>query len=145
MKLTSTILLSVSTLFLLGCSDSNTQQIKQVSTDNSPTKKIEVEVKKKDKTAKISKEIENKQEYTLHETYEYMCKECHSKDGSGNPDKLTPSMVDNSQDEIYEALVEVEEGEGHIIMEYNHGEIIKMGMQYPPKDMAKYMYERFHN
>ncbi|MEA3554259.1 MAG: cytochrome c [Campylobacterota bacterium] len=31
--------------------------------------------------------------YTMEQIYNKMCIECHSSDGSGNTDKLTPSMI----------------------------------------------------
>ncbi len=82
--------------------------------------------------------------YTMDEIYNKMCIQCHSSDGSGNTDKLTPSMRDMSQAEIEEELINVEDDKGHIIMEHNHEKINEMGMQYGAKEMAKYMYERFH-
>ena len=73
-----------------------------------------------------------------------MCVECHSPDGSGNVEKLTPSMADLTQQEMLDALIEVENDDGHIIMEHNRDQILKMGMEYSAQDMAKYMFEKFN-
>ncbi len=81
--------------------------------------------------------------YTMTQIYNNMCIECHSSDGSGNTDKLTPSIIGQSEKEIRDSLVEIEKEKGHIIMEHNRGEIIKMGMEYSAQDMAKYMHKRF--
>ncbi len=81
--------------------------------------------------------------YSMEHIYNNMCIECHSADGSGNTEKLTPSMIGQNEKEIKNALIEIEKDQGHIIMEHNRGEIIKMGMQYPAKNMAEYLYKRF--
>ena len=143
MKKTSTILLLCSTLAFVGCSDSSTtKETKQEKTPvvkTAPTK-VAPEVKKETtKTVVLAK-----QQYTIDEIYMAMCIQCHSSDGSGNTEKLTPSMTGLSQAEIQAALTEVEKDQGHIIMEHNRGEILKMGMEYPAKEMAEYMYNRFH-
>ena len=85
-----------------------------------------------------------KDNYTMEEIYNKMCIECHSADGSGNTDKLTPSMRKLSQAEIEEALKEVENENGHVIMEHNREKINEMGMKYGATDMADYMYNRFN-
>jgi cytochrome c553 len=82
--------------------------------------------------------------YSMDEIYNLMCIECHSSDGSGNTEKLTPSMVGQSEEEMLSSLIDVENDDGHIIMEHNRGEIIKKGMKYSAKDMAAYMYVRFN-
>ncbi|MEA1914393.1 MAG: hypothetical protein U9N30_03660 [Campylobacterota bacterium] len=82
--------------------------------------------------------------YTMEEIYNKMCIECHSADGSGNTEKLTPTMRDLSLVEIEEALKEVENENGHIIMEHNREKINEMGMEYGAKDMSEYMYNRFN-
>ncbi|MEA1891664.1 MAG: hypothetical protein U9N33_03030 [Campylobacterota bacterium] len=126
MKKTTTILLLTSTLIFIGCSDTQT--------DKSPT----IEVIKATKPAK-----EAKTSYTLDEIYNAMCIQCHASDGSGNTEKLTPTMVGQSEADIKNSLIDIEKDKGHIIMEHNRGEILKMGMEYSPQDMAKYMYKRF--
>ena len=83
------------------------------------------------------------EKYTMEQIYNKMCIECHSSDGSGNTDKLTPSMIGQSLKDIKTSLVDVENDDGHIIMEHNRGEILKMGMEYSADDMAQYMYNRF--
>ena len=82
--------------------------------------------------------------YTMDEIYNSMCVECHSVDGSGNTEKLTPTMQGQSQAEMQVSLEEVEKDQGHIIMEHNRGEILKRGMEYSAKDMAAYMFKRFN-
>ncbi|MEA2098734.1 MAG: c-type cytochrome [Campylobacterota bacterium] len=80
----------------------------------------------------------------MDEIYNSMCIECHSSNGSGNTEKLTPTMVGQSETEIRESLVEIEKDKGHIIMEHNRDQILKKGMNYSSKDMASYMYKRFN-
>jgi cytochrome c553 len=91
----------------------------------------------------VSSILSANEKYTMDEIFNRMCIECHSSDGSGNTEKLTPSMIGQSEEEIRDSLVEIEKDKGHIIMEHNRGEIIKMGMQYSAQDMAKYMHKRF--
>lgn len=81
--------------------------------------------------------------FTMEEIYNKMCIDCHSSNGSGNTEKLTPSMTSLSLLEIEEALLEVEDDNGHVIMEHNRGQILKRGMEYSAKEMASYMYTRF--
>ena len=81
--------------------------------------------------------------YSMEQIYNKMCIECHSANGSGNTDKLTPSLRDDTQEDIFESLKEVEDDNGHIIMNHNREKILEKGMQYSAKDMAEYMYKRF--
>ncbi len=81
--------------------------------------------------------------FTMEEIYNKMCIECHSSDGSGNEDKLTPSMIGQSLKEIRTDLLDIEKDKGHIIMEHNREKILEMGMQYSAKDMSEYMFKRF--
>ena len=83
------------------------------------------------------------EKYTMEQIYNNMCIQCHSSDGSGNTEKLTPSMTDLSESEIRDSLLDVEDDNGHVIMEHNRGQILKKGMEYSAKDMATYMYKRF--
>ncbi|MEA1892430.1 MAG: cytochrome c [Campylobacterota bacterium] len=85
-----------------------------------------------------------KDKFTMDEIYNKMCIECHSSDGSGNTEKLTPSMIGQTEDEIRDTLIEIEKDQGHIIMEHNRGEILKKGMIYSADKMAKYMFNRFN-
>ena len=129
-----TILLSLTLLLTFnGCSD---------STDEKATSALAKQPALTHAKIALNKSIEKKN-YTIDEIYNKMCIECHSTDGSGNTDKLTPSMVKLSQDEIFTALKDVENDKCHIIMEHNRGEILKMGMEYSAKDMAEYMHKRF--
>ena len=127
-----TLLLSLSAIVLLGgCSDESKENI-----ENKTITKAIVEVKTPKSVVK--------KDYTLDEIYNSMCITCHSSDGSGNTEKLTPSMVDSTQQEMLIALKDVEADKGHIIMDHNRGEILKMGMEYKAEDMAEYMFKRFN-
>ena len=136
---TTTLILAAFMLFI-GCTDSKTQESAQAQTK----KAVKVEQKVKAAPAP-AKEILVKKDYTIEEIYNSMCIECHSADGSGNTEKLTPSMTTLTEQEIAEALKDVEADQGHVIMEHNRGEILKMGMEYSAEDMAKYMHKRFNN
>ena len=125
-----------SLIALTGCSDSKTEQTTEVKTQT-PLKIIPVT----ETTA--PKMVEVKKEYSLDEIYNTMCVECHSSDGSGNTEKLTPSMIGQSQEDMRNSLIEIEKDQGHIIMEHNRGEILKKGMQYSADTMAGYMYKKF--
>ncbi len=136
---TTTLILSA-LIFFAGCSDSQTQKTDEVKAKE-PVKieqKVEAKIIPQD-------EILVKKDYTIEEIYNSMCIECHSADGTGNTEKLTPSMAALNENEMREALLEVEKDEGHVIMEHNRGEIIKMGMEYSADDMAAYMFKRFNN
>ncbi len=117
-----------------GCSDSKTEETSKAK-EKTPLKIIPVAETKMVKTVK--------KEYSLEEIYNTMCIECHSDNGSGNTEKLTPTMVGQTQEEIKNSLIEIEKDNGHIIMEHNRGEILKQGMEYSADDMASYMYKRF--
>ena len=134
---TTTLILSTLMLFV-GCSDSKTQNYEAKEAKNA------LEIIKVETVAKKEQTI-IKKDYTIEEIYNSMCIECHSADGSGNTEKLTPSMAALSENEMREALLEVEKDEGHVIMEHNRGEILKMGMEYSAEDMAAYMFKRFNN
>ncbi len=149
MKKSSTILLLSSAFIFIGCSDSATDKVKEPKINQAKENKVIVPAKIDTNIQQVkeesSKVIETKKAiYTIDEIYSAMCIQCHSSDGSGNTEKLTPSMTSLSQEEIKKALIEVEEDKGHIIMEHNRGEILKLGMEYSAKDMASYMYNRFH-
>ena len=134
----SIIYLITSFLLLSGCSDS-TQEVKNETPQKKALKIIEATPAK----TTIEKVVETKV-YTIDEIYNSMCIECHSSDGSGNTEKLTPSMAHLSEQEMIAELQEIEADEGHIIMEHNRGKIIKMGMEYKAEDMAAYMFKRFN-
>jgi len=125
-------------MLFVGCSDSKTQNYEAKEAKNT------LEIIKVETVAKKEQTI-IKKDYTIEEIYNSMCIECHSADGSGNTEKLTPSMAALSENEMREALLEVEKDEGHVIMEHNRGEILKMGMEYSAEDMAAYMFKRFNN
>ncbi|MEA2017807.1 MAG: cytochrome c, partial [Campylobacterota bacterium] len=83
------------------------------------------------------------EKYTMTQIYDKMCIECHSTDGSGNTDKLTPSMRDETLEDIIISLKEVENDNGHIIMNHNREKILEKGMDYSANEMAEYMFNRF--
>ncbi len=83
--------------------------------------------------------------FTMTQIYEKMCIECHSSDGSGNTDKLTPSMRDETLLDIVKSLKEVEDDNGHVIMNHNREKILEKGMDYSSQEMAEYMFKRFKN
>lgn len=134
---TTAFLLGFIMLFV-GCSDSQTQKTTQAQTKEP----LKVEQTLKAEVTPV-KEVALKKDYTIAEIYNSMCVECHSPDGSGNVEKLTPSMADLSEQEMYDTLIEVEKDQGHVIMEHNRGQIIKMGMEYSAKDMAEFMFKQF--
>ena len=136
---TTTLILGAFILFA-GCSDSQTQKTAEVKTQES----VKIEQKVKAEPTPV-KEVVVKKDYTIEEIYNTMCIECHSADGTGNTEKLTPSMATLTEQEMIVALKDIEADQGHIIMEHNRGEIIKMGMEYSAEDMATYMFKRFNN
>ena len=135
MNYKTTLLILSSLLLLNGCGDSdkNAAQVKE------PLKIIEFTPIKAPQKA-----VAKSAKYTIDEIYNAMCVQCHSSDGSGNTEKLTPSMAHLSEKEMITELKEVEADQGHVIMEHNRGEILKMGMEYRAKDMAEYMFKRFN-
>ena len=134
---TTTLILGALILFA-GCSDSKTQN-SEVKESKKALEIIKVEAVAKQEQAIVKKD------YTIEEIYNSMCIECHSADGTGNTEKLTPSMATLTEQEMVDALKDVEADQGHVIMEHNRGEILKMGMEYSAQDMAKYMHERFNS
>lgn len=82
--------------------------------------------------------------YTMEQIYNNMCIECHSSNGSGNTEKLTPSMANLSLNEIKESLLEIENEDGHVIMQHNRDQILKKDMKYSAKEMATYLHTRFN-
>ena len=133
-----TMLLSLYTIILLsGCNDKESVQENRSKESTPVVHKTTAEV------IPTTKGIVKK-DYTIEEIYSSMCITCHSSDGSGNTEKLTPSMADSTQEEMFIALKEIENDKGHIIMDHNRGEIFKMGMEYKAEDMAHYMFQRFH-
>lgn len=136
----TTSLLLCAMIFFVGCNEETKEKTMQ-----EPIKVVEkAAVVVKIAPQEVVKEIIVKKDYTIDEIYSSMCVECHSADGSGNTEKLTPSMADLSQEEMEAALLEVENDDGHVIMEHNRGKILKMGMEYSAKDMSKYMFEEFN-
>ncbi len=139
MNYTTPLLTLCSIILLNGCGDSAKESSKQSITKEPVTVAQKMPAKEMPTTKAIVKK-----DYTIDEIYEAMCITCHASDGSGNTEKLTPSMSDLSKDEMYRALKEVEDDEGHVIMEHNRGKIIKMGMEYKAQDMSNYMFKRFN-
>jgi cytochrome c553 len=133
----TTLLFFTLALVFTGCSDS--KQEKSEPAAQAPTTQTVTQTS----SQALEKKPLEKKVYTIDEIYNHMCVECHSSDGSGNTEKLTPSMKNLTQKEIEDSLVDVENDKGHVIMEHNRGEILKMGMEYSAKDMAEYMFKRF--
>ena len=131
---TTTLILGAFILFA-GCSDSQTQEPAKIGKALMIIKVEEV----------ATQQVIVKKDYTIEEIYNSMCIECHSGDGTGNTEKLTPSMATLTESEMIVALKDVEADKGHVIMEHNRGEILKMGMEYSAEDMAEYMFKRFNN
>ncbi len=134
MKNYKTALLVIALLVLSGCSEEKKEQTKTVQ---KAPKVQEV------KPVEVKKEIVHKQ-YTIEEIYNTKCIECHATDGSGNTEKLTPTMIGQSLEEITNSLTDIEDDKGHIVMEHNREKIVDAGMEYGAKDMATYMYNRFN-
>ena len=97
-------------MLFTGCSDSRTEKTVQTKTQES----VKIEKKVKAEASPI-KETSTKVEYTIQEIYNAMCIECHNTDGTGNTEKLTPSMATLTQEEMIGALKDVEADKGHII------------------------------
>jgi len=134
----SIIFILSSFILLTGCSDSQ-QEPQSKSSQKEVLKIIE-----STSLATPTQKVITTKVYSIDEVYNSMCIECHSSDGSGNTEKLTPSMTKLSEEEMIKALKEVEADQGHIIMEHNRGKILKMGMEYKAEDMAAYMFKRFN-
>jgi len=92
----------------------------------------------------ISTNLMASDSYTMKQIYEKMCIECHSDNGSGNTDKLTPSMRGETLEDIIVSLKEVEDDNGHVIMNHNREKILEKGMDYSAEAMSEYMFKRFH-
>ncbi len=134
MKKTSTILFLSLILTFTACSESKQEQ-------EAPTEPIKVQETLTKSQVDIPTKIQKS--YSIDEIYMSMCIECHSDNGSGNTEKLTPSMIAQTKDEIKDSLLHIENDEGHIVMQHNRGEILKMGMNYSAEDMANYMHSKF--
>ncbi|PLY05888.1 MAG: hypothetical protein C0625_11160 [Arcobacter sp.] len=92
---------------------------------------------------------ENK--YTNSEIYENMCSKCHGMNGEGNPKKKGPALNDQSAHELEISLYDLKSGglnqssgTEHDVMEHNMKKIIEKGMNYEPKQMAKYIFTSFN-
>ncbi|WP_324171745.1 cytochrome c [Sulfurimonas sp.] len=136
MKNYKTAFVAVFLLTLSGCSEQKEEQTKTMQAPKVQEIKV-IEV------AQVKQEIVQKQ-YTIEEIYNTKCIECHATDGSGNTEKLTPTMIGQSLEEITDSLTDIEDDKGHIVMEHNREKIVDAGMEYGAKDMATYMYNRFN-
>jgi len=123
-------------LILSGCSEQKKEQTITKPIPKAQEIKV-IEVKK-------IEEVVIKKDYTIDEIYNSKCIECHASNGSGNTEKLTPSMIGQSEEEIRDSLTDIEDDKGHIVMEHNREKIVDAGMKYSAKDMAAYMYKRFN-
>jgi hypothetical protein len=52
-------------------------------------------------------------------------------------------MRNETLEDIIISLKEVEDDNGHIIMNHNREKILEKGMNYSATEMAKYMFKRF--
>jgi cytochrome c553 len=134
----TTALVICSLLALSGCGDTKNEKNEEAHTQKTQEVKPAVKAEPKE-----SKKVIVKKDYTIEEIFNSMCVECHSPDGSGNTEKLTPSMAGESKEEIKAYLLDIEKDKGHIVMQHNRGEILKMGMKYSAEDMAEYMSKKF--
>lgn len=89
--------------------------------------------------------------YSIEEIYSNMCSKCHGIDGEGNPKKKGPALNNIDISELEISLYDLKSGGSyqssgtdHDIMEHNMQKIIEKGMDYNPKDMAKYIFMKFN-
>ena len=137
MKYKTTALILCGAMFFVGCNEDKKDE--PVKAQQKAAMHVRI-----DTPAAIVEKVIVKQDYTIDEIYNSMCIQCHSADGSGNTEKLTPSMRDLSQQEMFDELKNVEDENGHVVMEHNRDKIVEMGMEYSAKDMAEYMFKRFN-
>jgi len=109
MNYKTTTLILGALMLLVGCSDSKIQN-SEVKESKKALEIIKVEAVAKQEQAIVKKD------YTIEEIYNSMCIECHSADGTGNTEKLTPSMATLTEQEMVDALKDVEADQGHVIM-----------------------------
>lgn len=139
MNYKTTVFVLCSIIAFTGCSDSKTETSQE-------TKVKEITKAEHKPTVAVNAPKENliTKEYTMEEIFNSMCIECHRSDGSGNTEKLTPSMIGQSEAEIRDSLLEIEADVKHVVMEHNREKILEQGMEYSAQDMAKYMHTRFN-
>lgn len=89
--------------------------------------------------------------YSNEEIYSNMCSKCHGIDGEGNPKKKGPALNNIEMNELEISLFDLRSGGAyqssgtdHDVMEHNMQKIIEKGMDYEPKDMAKYIFLKFN-
>ena len=131
MKKTTTIILGLSTLFLItGCSgDAEKQQEKEVVTYN----------------------------YSTADVYTQMCVKCHGKQGEGvaelakNGKPKGPAINDQEVYELQLSITDIKSGglnqssgTDHEVMEHNYKAIKKKGMDYDTDAMSNYIYNNFN-
>ena len=130
MKKTTTIILGLSTLFLItGCSGGGEKQEAEVVT----------------------------YKYATAEVYTQMCVKCHGKQGEGvaelakNGKPKGPAVNDQEVHELSLAITDIKSGglnqssgTDHEVMEHNYKAIKKKGMDYDTDAMSNYIYNNFY-
>ncbi|WP_456485437.1 c-type cytochrome [Hydrogenimonas sp.] len=81
--------------------------------------------------------------------YEKYCKKCHGVNGEGNPAKKGPALNDKDVNELFDALMNLEEKgfetSEHEAMTHNMKVLErKKGIKVNPQSMAKYLYYSFN-
>ncbi|WP_456323861.1 c-type cytochrome [Hydrogenimonas sp.] len=81
--------------------------------------------------------------------YEKYCKKCHGANGEGNPAKKGPALNDKDINELFDALMDVQEkgfeGPQHEAMAHNMKVLEKKkGIKVDAQSMAKYLYYSFN-
>lgn len=96
------------------------------------------------------KKVKEDGTYSISEIYTKMCSKCHGANGEGNPKKKGPALNDMTAHEIESELFIIQNagadqssGTDHEVMEHNQQKIEEKGMEYKPRDMAKYIEENF--
>ncbi len=130
MKKTTTIILGLSTLFLItGCSGGGEKKQAEATT----------------------------YKYSTAEVYTQMCVKCHGKQGEGvaelakNGKPKGPAVNDQEVHELSLAITDIKSGglnqssgTDHEVMEHNYKAIKKKGMDYDTDAMSNYIYDNFY-
>ncbi len=101
--------------------------------------------------AAFYQEIRRNDTYSVSEIYGKMCVKCHGLNAEGNPSKKGPALNDQTAHELEISLYDLinggmnqSSGTEHEVMEHNMKKIIEKGMDYDPKEMAKYIEDSFY-
>jgi cytochrome c553 len=81
--------------------------------------------------------------------YNKYCQKCHGPNAEGNPAKKGPALNDKDINELFDALMNLEErgfeGSKHEAMTHNMKVLEKKkGIHVDPQSMAKYLYYSFN-